>query len=176
LRLKTASARPAKAPVQLVATRWGSRLATALAAERRTKWARSWKRLWVPAQGLLVREPVPEIPDPVLDDLSIGRARRSHEVLAESADSLVHVSLAFVRGCDDWQHGVHAAVDRVGVLEVADGFVVVRFLEKLLSAQEHRMCAFVVTPAHLRLLAGGGIIAGRLLREHWDRDEHTNRR
>ena len=72
------------------------------------------------------------------------------------------VALSLVGGRDDREHGVNAAIDRIGVDEVTDRLVVVRLLEKFLPAEKHRVRTIVVATTHLRLVAAGGIVA-RLL-------------
>src|ERR1019366_6291556 len=79
------------------------------------------------------------------------------------------VALALVGRRDDREDRVHAAVDRIRVIEVADGLIVIRLVEILLATQEDGVRPIDVALADFRGVAGRRIARG-LLREGRDRD------
>ncbi len=117
----------------------------------------------------LVRELVVQVLDPPLDVLAVRRAGRPAQILLERANGLALVALALVRRRDDGQNGVDAAVDRIGVIEVADRLIVVRFVEILFATQKDRVGAVHVPLADFRGVAGRRV-ARRLLSEGGNRD------
>ena len=111
-------------------------------------------------RGRLVRELVVQVLDPALDVLAVSRVRDAPQILLERSDGLGLVALALVGRRDDWQDGVNAAVDRIRVIEVANGLVVVRFVEELLATQIDGVGAVHVALADLRRVAGGRVARG----------------